>query len=175
MSKPGSRTGLVGLGRVVTAHGLRGVLKIGAGPADPGIFAALGEVEISGCRYPVLTVARQKRQILLRLAGVDTREQAEALVGREVRGEAERFPPLAPGEYYWFQLMGLPVLNAADGAALGELAEIIPTPGHDVYVVRRQGQEVLLPAVEGVIVEINLEEGWIKASPPAGLLNAHAD
>ena len=90
--------------------------------------------------------------------------------GWQVQGDRRRFPALPPGEYYWFQVLGLPVVNVADGALLGYLDEIIPTPGHDVYVVRQGEREVLLPAVEDVIVEINLEEGVIKASPPEGLL-----
>ena len=72
---------------------------------------------------------------------------------------------MPPGEYYWFQVLGLPVVNRADGAPLGYLDHIIPTPGHDVYVVRQGDQEVLLPAVEDVIVEIDLKVGVIKASP----------
>jgi 16S rRNA processing protein RimM len=177
--EPRTRTGLISLGRVAAAHGIRGGLKIGPGPGgasvDPGTLAALGEVEIGGVRYPVQVAGRQKRHLLLSLEGVTTRDQAERLVGQEVMGEASRLPPLPPGEYYWFQLLGLPVLNAADGTLLGVLKEIIPTPGHDVYVVRQGKREVLLPAVEEVIVEINLEEGWIKALPPAGLLEAYAD
>jgi 16S rRNA processing protein RimM len=85
-------------------------------------------------------------------------------------GDRRRFPPLPPGEYYWFQVLGLPVVNVADGARLGYLDHIIPTPGHDVYVVVEGEREVLLPAVEDVIVEINLEAGVIRVSPPEGLL-----
>jgi 16S rRNA processing protein RimM len=85
-------------------------------------------------------------------------------------GDRRRFPPLPPGEYYWFQVLGLPVVNEEDGARLGYLDHIIPTPGHDVYVVRDGEREILLPAVEDVIVEINLKEGVIKALPPEGLL-----
>ena len=70
--------------------------------------------------------------------------------------------------------MGLPVLNAQDGALLGSLEEIIPTPGNDVYVVRQGERELLLPAVEEVVTEINLEEGWIKVAPPPGLLETYA-
>ena len=69
----------------------------------------------------------------------------------------------------------MPVLNAGDGTLLGYLQEIIPTPGHDVYAVRQGEKELLLPAVEEVVTEINLEEGWIKAAPPPGLLEAYAD
>ena len=175
---PGTALSSVGLGRVSGVHGLRGALKIRADAAtattDPAVIAALGEVEIGGIRHRVLEAGPLKGQILLRLEGIETRDQAEALIGQEVKGESGCFPPLPPGEYYWFQVLGLPVLNAADGAVLGHLQEIIPTPGHDVYVVRQGEKELLLPAVEEVITEINLEEGWIKAAPPPELLEAYA-
>lgn len=171
--------GLLSLGRVAGAHGVRGALKIrgvggGAAPA-PGFFAALGEVEIGGRRYTVQAASQHQRQTLLQLEGVADRDQAEALIGQEVKGESSRFPPLPEGEYYWFQVLGLPVLHAGDGRLLGHLAEILPTAGHDVYVVRQGKQEVMLPAVEEVITEINLEQGWIKVQPPPGLLEADAD
>ena len=179
MSKEeGTTTILVGLGRVAGVHGLKGALKLRADAAtattDPEVIIALGEVEIGGTRHRVLEAGRLKGQILLRLESITSRDQAEALIGREVKGEAGRFPPLPPGEFYWFQVLGLPVLHAADGTLLGHLQEIIPTPSHDVYVVRSGGKELLLPAVEEVITEINLQEGWIKAAPPPGLLEAYA-
>jgi 16S rRNA processing protein RimM len=170
----GTASRLIRLGKVTGAHGLRGAVKIG-GAAAPEVFLAVGEVEIAGGRYRVASAIPQKRQVLLHLDGVASRDQAERLIGREVKGDSGRFPPLPEGEYYWFQLQGLSVIHAAEGALLGELRDIIPTPAHDVYVVQKEGREVLLPAVEKVIVEINLAEGWIKVLPPAGLLEAYAD
>ena len=168
----------MGLGRVAGVHGLKGALKVRADAAtattDPAVIVALGEVEIAGERRRVLDATRLKGQILLYLEGIHTRNQAEALLGAEVTGETSRFPPLPAGEFYWFEVLGLPVLQAADGTLLGHLQEIIPTPGHDVYVVRQGDYEILLPAVEEVIAEINLEEGWIKVTPPPGLLEAYA-
>jgi 16S rRNA processing protein RimM len=165
---------LVSLGRVSGAHGIRGALKVradaDAATTDPEVFIALGEVWLGGSSYRVLAAERPKTQVILRLAGIDTRNQAEALVGQTLQGDRRRFPPLPEGEYYWFQVLGLPVINVTDGALLGRLEEIIPTPAHDVYVVRQAEREVLLPAVEDVIVEINLEEGVIKTAPPEGLL-----
>jgi 16S rRNA processing protein RimM len=165
---------LIGLGRISGAHGIKGAVKVRpdaeAATTDPEVFAALGEVWIGGQSYQVLQAERYKNQVLLSLSGVDTRSRAEALAELAVQGDRRRFPPLPPGEYYWFQVLGLPVVNADDGALLGYLDHIIPTPGHDVYVILLGEREVLLPAVEDVIVEINLEEGVIKASPPEGLL-----
>lgn len=165
---------LIGLGSIAGAHGIKGAVKVRAdaetATADPEVFAALGEVWIGGHTYQVLEAGRHKNQVVLLLAGVHTRNQAEALAGQVVQGDRRQFPPLPPGEYYWFQVLGLPVVNVADGALLGYLESIIPTPAHDVYVVRQGEREVLLPAVEDVIIEINLEEGVLKASPPEGLL-----
>jgi 16S rRNA processing protein RimM len=166
------------LGKVSGAHGLRGALKVRADAAtattDPEVIIALGEVEIGDRRHRVADASRQRGQVLLYLEDITTRDQAEALVGQEVRGEVARFPRLPAGEFYWFQVLGLPVINDGDGALLGHLQEIIATPAHDVYVVRRGDGELLLPAVEEVISEINLEEGWIRVTPPPGLLETYA-
>ncbi|MGQ9687521.1 MAG: ribosome maturation factor RimM [Desulfobaccales bacterium] len=170
---------LVPLGRVVGAHGLKGQVRVGssrrAAEVEPDTFTALGEILLGGEPFQVLRAVRGRGHILLRLKGIDSRDQAEALVGREVEGEARRFPELPPGEYYWFQLLGLPVINVPEGTELGRLEEIWPTGAHDVYVVRRGEREILLPAVEGVIEAIDLEGGVIKVRPPEGLLELYAD
>ena len=54
-------------------------------------------------------------------------------------------------------------------------AGLWPTGAHDVYVVRQGKREVLLPAVEEVIQEIDLHEGFVKVRPPEGLLDLYAD
>ncbi len=165
---------LIRLGKVAGVHGLKGVLKVGAAAA-PEIFLAVGEVDIGGARFRVAEATAKKRQVLMRLHGVDTREQAELFIGQEVQAEGRRLPPLPEGEYYYFQLEGLAVRHAEEGTALGTLVEIIPTPAHDVYVVEMDGREVLFPAVEEVIVGIDLEEGVIKVLPPPGLIETYAD
>jgi 16S rRNA processing protein RimM len=169
----------VPLGRVVGVHGLKGMVRVGlAGRSadfDPGTFLALGEILVGGEPFQVLKAVRGRGHILLRLQGIDSRERAETLVGREVQGEAQRFPELPPGEFYWFQVLGLPVVHAKDGTVLGRLEEIWPTGAHDVYVVRQGEREVLLPAVEDVIQEIDLKEGCLKVWPPEGLLELYAD
>jgi 16S rRNA processing protein RimM len=170
---------LVPLGRVVGVHGLKGMVRVGisgqSADFDPQTFAALGEILVGGERFQVIKAARGRGHVLVRLAGIDSREQAEPLVGREVQGEARRFPELPTGEYYWFQVLGLSVVHAGDGTVLGRLEEIWPTGAHDVYVVRQGRREVLLPAVEGVIQEIDLNAGCLKVWPPEGLLDLYAD
>jgi 16S rRNA processing protein RimM len=177
--EPESLSHLIGLGRISGAHGLHGAVKVRpdatAATTDPEVFAALAEVVIGGQQYTIEQADRLKSQVLLHLSGIDNRSRAEQMVGQEVLGDRRRFPQLPPGEYYWFQLLGLPVYDVADGALLGHLQEILPTPGHDVYVVVLDRREILFPAVDEVVVEVNLAEGFLKVAPPEGLLETYAD
>ena len=100
------------------------------------------EVELGG-RVPVV-----------RLEGVDRREDAEALTGRYLEVDAE---PLPPGHYYWHELVGLRVVDEA-GHDLGRLVEVFRAGENEVYRVEADGQpELLLPAIRDVIREIDLE------------------
>jgi 16S rRNA processing protein RimM len=79
-------------------------------------------------------------------------------------------PPLSEGEYYHHQLLGLAVVSD-EGQALGRLAQILGTGANDVYIVRPEaGAEILLPAIDEVILEINLERGEIKVHLLPGLI-----
>ncbi len=65
--------------------------------------------------------------------------------------------PLKKGQYYHHQIVGLAVVTAA-GERLGTVEEILETGANDVYLVRRDdGRELLLPAIETVIEQIDLE------------------
>jgi 16S rRNA processing protein RimM len=102
------------------------------------------EVELGG-RVPVV-----------RLEGVDDREQAQALAGRYLEVEAE---PLPTGHYYWHQLIGLRVTDEA-GRELGRLVEVFRAGENEVYRVEADDQpELLLPALHDVIRDIDLEAG----------------
>ncbi|MBW1645662.1 MAG: 16S rRNA processing protein RimM [Deltaproteobacteria bacterium] len=151
------------LGKIVKPHGLRGDLKVvflGENLENlerPGIHLRFPD----GRLQPAVMEYRRpvKGGHLFRLAGCDSIAEAEKLVPAEVVIRAADLPPLPPGEYYHFQLLGLRVRDAA-GEDLGMLAEIIATGGHDVYVIRHpEAGELLVPAVAAFIVRIDLEAG----------------
>jgi 16S rRNA processing protein RimM len=68
------------------------------------------------------------------------------------------FSSLPAGEYYWFEIEGLAVY-AGDGLAMGVVTDIIHTGSNDVYVVSRDDQETLVPALKDVVRAIDLERG----------------
>ncbi len=106
------------------------------------------------------------RFVLMKLAGIETPQAADALRGATLRIPPDEVHPLPPGQYYVFQIVGLRV-RTPEGGALGQVTDVLRTGSNDVYVVRSaDGREILLPAVAGVVEEIDVEAGEIVARPP---------
>ena len=91
------------------------------------------------------------------------------LAGMTVYASREEFPDLPEDEYYWFQIIGLEVYNE-DGRYYGRIEEIIRTGSNDVYVVRDDKKELLLPMIDTVVKTVDLEAGKLIFHPVEGLL-----
>jgi 16S rRNA processing protein RimM len=99
--------------------------------------------------------------VVAKLKGVDDRDMAAALVGADIEVYYQQLEPLAPGEYYWAQLLGLNVMDM-EGRALGRLDRLLRTGANDVLVVEGERQR-LIPFVQGQIVkEIDLAKGVMR-------------
>ena len=107
--------------------------------------------------------------MILRIEGSEDREAAEAFRGSELLIPMQSAEPLPEGVYYRWQILGLAVVEL-DGQHLGTVAEILETGANDVYIVRGDGpRELLLPAIESVILEVDLEQGRLLVRVPEGL------
>ena len=164
-------------GRVLGAHGLDGELKIQIVSEDPYRFGRLEQVymglEDDEPEPWVLERFRlHKGNALLKLAGCNDRDAATALRGYLLQVPLADAVPLEEGEYYEYQIVGLDAWTVA-GEHLGKVVEIIATGANDVYVL--QGvpplpREILIPALESVVLEIDLERGRMLIALPEGLL-----
>jgi 16S rRNA processing protein RimM len=98
------------------------------------------------------------KTVIARLEGIESREQAEALIGAEIAIDRDQLVPAAEGEYYWIDLIGLQV-ESVDGEDLGVVKDLMETGANDVLVVRGE-RERLIPFVQGQFVkEVDLEAG----------------
>jgi 16S rRNA processing protein RimM len=158
-------TGRICLGRITGVHGLKGEVKALVAVDDLETLAAVAELELDTVSYHISTARFQKQSLLLSLAGVQTREQAEKLVGKDIWIDPARLPQLPAGEYYWFEILGLSVFRADNGSYLGKIKAIMPTPAHDVYVVQEREVEYLVPAVSEVILSIDPDQGRLVIAP----------
>jgi 16S rRNA processing protein RimM len=93
--------------------------------------------------------------VQVKLAGIDSPEEARLQVGIEIAVPRSELPPTAPGEYYWSDLEGLEAVTPT-GEALGRVDHFRTTPGGDVVVVRGE-REHWIPFVKDRIVKVDLE------------------
>ncbi len=88
--------------------------------------------------------------------GVDDRDVALRYSGKSIGVAEDTLPAADEDEFYWKDLIGLPVEDL-QGRALGEVAGLIETGANDVIVVRTTGGEVLIPFVRHVVIEVDLK------------------
>jgi len=105
--------------------------------------------------------------LLVRFAGIDSREKARALTLGELLAPRERLPDPGPGVAWAFQLVGLEV-RTVEGRRLGVLERVMESGAHPIYVVRGE-KEILIPAAPEIVRRVDLDQGHITVALPAGL------
>jgi 16S rRNA processing protein RimM len=120
-------------------------------------FAAGATLRAGGARYAVRRSRAVGSMLLLELEGIDSREAVESLSGLLLEVPEDELPELPEGQYFRFQVLGLAVYDEA-GRPLGHIEEIIETGANDVYVVRDTEGELLLPAIDSVVLQVDLLE-----------------
>ena len=148
------------VGRVIRGHGLDGTLRIQPYSDNPARFQAGSAVIVAGQPHTVTACNRlPDGYALLRLEGLNDPNAARRLSGEWLIAPTDSTPELPPGEYYHFQLVDLAVVTD-QGEHLGTVREVLETGSNDVYVVASEaGGEILLPAIEQVVKEIDLASG----------------
>lgn len=112
-------------------------------------------------QYEVTEVRTHGNGLVAKLAGVEDRTQALALMHLDIAITKEQLPPLAPGEYYWFQLTGLQVVNLR-GEVLGAVSRLIATGANDVLEVSAAGATCLIPYIKDVVKRVDTRGGTIQ-------------
>ncbi|GAB5521051.1 MAG: ribosome maturation factor RimM [Rhodothermales bacterium] len=175
---------LVWVGTVIRAHGVRGELKVYPETDDPTRLFDLQQVYLGlsvekVTAYPVTSVrtmiAKRKTQIVLALAGIGSREGAEALRARKVYALEDELPEMDEDDFFLDDLIGLSVVTDA-GEPIGTMRDYLELPTYDVYIVTRPGQpEAMIPAVPEFIEAIDWDAEQIVVKPIDGLLNDATD
>lgn len=140
---------------------------------DPGRFSKLAFVHIGdpSAKPTAVRSARPHQDVvLMTFEGVDDRNAAEALRDQWLYVPIADAVPLEEGEYYLFQLVGLAVYDENENN-LGQLTEVIETGANNVFVVRGQYGEILLPDIPEVIHAIDFDKGMITVHLLPGLVD----
>jgi 16S rRNA processing protein RimM len=158
------------IGQITAPRGIRGEVKVQVLTDFPERFSQTDRVLLGPTHEPYyIERARPFKQwMLLKFEGLDDRDAVESLRGLTISVPIDEAVPLEQGEYYEYQLLGLEVWTE-DDERLGTLKEIIFTGGADVYVIAQDGRERLLPAIEDVVLDIDLEQERIRVRLLEGL------
>lgn len=166
---------LIPVGRIAGTHGIRGQVRLHSYSGNVESLSAAGTVTLKKPDGTCLSV-RLKRvspnssKILLSIAGIESIEQAQPLIGSELCLTREQFPETGEDEYYWCDLLGLDVVTDT-GVELGRLVDILETGANDVYLVKDSHREYMIPAVASVIKKIDLAASRMTVTPMEGLLD----
>jgi 16S rRNA processing protein RimM len=178
---PEAPASLIRIGRITGAHGLRGGLRFRPDYPESEsiqtverIFLSDGDgdtVAASSAReYRLAGITRLGNgTVRVMLEGITDANLAEPLKGKNVFADERELPPPANNEFYFRDVVGCEVF-ATDGRRIGIVEEIIATGANDVFVVRDEGNEVLVPVIADVVKEIDVGAKRVMIEAVPGLL-----
>ena len=175
---PVSEPRFLAVGQVMGAHGIRGEVKVQILTDDPRRFDRLAQIWLGIADVddpqpcPLESYRLHKGRALLKLQGCDDRSTAETLRGYLVQIPFEQAIPLEEGEFFEHQIVGLQVWTSA-GEHLRRVEEILYTGANQAYAIRspQPGRaELLIPAIEDVVLEIDPQAGRLVVELIEGLV-----
>lgn len=102
---------------------------------------------------------------ILKFHGIDDRNAAEGLRGELLTVRIDEVAPLEEGQYWEHEILGLSVVTSR-GRRVGRVVEILRTGANDVYRVAGEDQEILIPAIRSVVLEVDTDRGRLVVSLP---------
>lgn len=162
------------IGQIVNTFGIKGMVKVKPFTDDIRRFDELKTVYVeknsTQTEYEIEEVKYHKDMVLIKFKGIDKVEQAEMLRNSYLTVSRDSVEKLEEGRYYIVDLLGLEVYTD-EQILLGTLEDIFNTGSNDIYVVKdTQGKQILLPAIQDVIKQIDIENKKIIVHLLPGLI-----
>ena len=165
---------MIKIGTIVGTFGIKGEIKIYPLTNMIEIFLDLKELRL-GDEPDAKTIHLidgriHKNLVVARVKEIQTIEDAGPFLNRDLYIDEDLMPPLAEGESYVYELLGLEVYSD-EGSFLGLVEDVFESGAHSVYVISDNGKEILLPAIPEVILRKDLKERKLVVHILPGLLD----
>ncbi len=169
MNDPDVPIGQVVVGKAIKPTGVHGELQVEIMSDIPDRFSVGKAVLLDGAQRRIQrTSAIHKGRINLKLEGIDDRDEAEGLRDKLLTILKDSIPELPDGTFYHYQIIDMEVLTP-EGAKIGCIVDVLPVGDNDVYVVRGDEGEVLVPGLEDVVLEVDTKNNRMIVELPDGL------
>ncbi len=160
--------GHVAIALILSPRGTRGDLNVES--LAEGHYLSPGRNVLVAGRTIAIEGSRPRGHLLhLKLSGVDDRSAADQLRQRYLQIPEKELEPLKEGRFYRFQLIGLAV-RSISGEPLGSIVNVEATPSNDLYIVHGPRGEILIPAIDDIVKEIDLQNGAVTVEVVPGLI-----
>ena len=164
---------LLEVGKIVNTHGLKGEVKVVPWTDSPDIFEDLeyviAKLKKDDLKLSISHIKYQKNNIIVKFKEIESIDEAETLKNSVISAPREMLGDLPEGVYYIADLIGLPVFDEK-GQLIGEISDVFSTGANDVYAVKRDGKkDLLLPVIDDVILQVDIENKRITAHIMEGL------
>ncbi len=160
------------IGKVIKTHGIKGQLKV-LFYASSFFKATWVYLKPKGGFVQLFRIVfikpLKKGNYVIGLEGITNLEEAKSLIGANIYCKKTDLSPLDKDEYYWHQVIGLDVYLES-GKCLGKVAYIFNAGSNDVFVVKSEDKEYLIPAISEVIKAFNWEKRILWITSIEGLL-----
>lgn len=161
------------VGKIINTHGLRGEVKVVSWTDFPEDFEKLDYViakkRSENERLNIQNIKYQKNNLILKLEGIDTIEQAELYKNAVLTVPKDALGDLPEGVYYIVDLIGCTVFDNNNNT-IGILADVFSTGSNDVYDIKRDGKKNLyVPIIDGVVEDVDIDNKKITINIPEGL------
>ena len=151
---------VVVMARIAGAFGIKGWLKLHTFTQSPDSLDAYASWLVRGSKgweeYELEDFAVNVKGVVAKLKGCDDRTAAEQLAKRDIGIPREALEDAGEGEVFWFDLIGCEVVSTA-GLKFGKVETLLETGANDVLVVKTGTEEILIPYVDEVIVNVDRE------------------
>jgi len=166
---------VITIGKVARPFGMGGAVKVISLTDTPDMFLHLKRVGLSDGtderrEVDIEEVKCAADNIILKMKGIDTRDDALRLRGQFLVLNSQEVPPLPQDRYYIHDIIGLRVVTDF-GKQLGRVRDVMVLESNDVYVVQGERGEILIPAIRDIVTSIDVETGTMIIHPMEGLLD----
>lgn len=159
------------IGKIVNAVGLKGEVRVYNYSDYKERFSEIKNIFVEDKQYTILNARYMKDVAVLKLEGVEDRNGAEALKGKDLYITEDMLRVLPEDTYYIKDLVGLNVIDD-HGEHLGILSDVYQNNAQDLYEIQLENKKkILLPAVEEFVLDINMKERKMKVKLVDGLLD----
>lgn len=159
------------IGRIVNAVALRGEVKVYNYSGYRERYEELDRIIVDDTPYEIEKVRYQQHMVILKLAGVDDRNAAEAMKNRDVFITEDDLRELPEDTFYIRDLIGLSVIDDDTEDVIGTIKNVLQPSSQDIYVVKlEKGGETMIPAVSQFVRKVSVEEGFVRVHLIEGMI-----